>query len=160
MFNVAIHFCELSRIIITYFNVMNFACDEDKVRLNDATFLEKNDKLKQWFPLWLYLFLNKQKYCVTIFNKLRISYKCKVLIKHSVVELRTHDPKVVSSNPVEARVPCPWTRHFTLTCTFRPRCINVYRTGLSWEGNTETVCAEDWRPSHSNIIKVSSWPSR
>ena len=43
----------------------------------------------------------------------------------------------------------PWARHFTLTCSTRPRCINGYRPRL---GRSQACCAESWRPSHSNMI--------
>ena len=50
--------------------------------------------------------------------------------RSSVVEFQTQDPKVVGSNPVRPRVLCSWARHFTLACTFRPRCINGYQLRL------------------------------
>ena len=30
------------------------------------------------------------------------------------------------------RMLCPWARHFTLTCSSRPRCINGYQLRLGW----------------------------
>ena len=37
---------------------------------------------------------------------------------------------------------CPWARHFILTCSSPPRCINGYRLRL---GRWQACCAEDWQ---------------
>ena len=68
----------------------------------------------------------------------------------SALEVWTHDPKVMSSNPMRAPVLCPWARHFTLTCSSWPSV--QMSTSLGREG------AEDRRPSHSNIINWVVWP--
>ena len=69
-----------------------------------------------------------------------------------MVELRTHDPKVVSLNLLWACMLCLWARHLTLTCSSWPRCINGYWLRL---GRELACCVEDFQLSQK-YYKLSS----
>ena len=66
----------------------------------------------------------------------------KMIIQYNILQhiilFRTRDPKFVGSNPVRARVLCPWARHFTLACSSQPRCTKSV-LALGWEGNRLVV---------------------
>ena len=103
----------------------------------------------------IYLKAQGQIFCVIkkyflMLRKWNYFFTLRYTTQRSVVELWTHDHRVVSSNPVWAV--CCVLEQDTLPCSSRPRCINGYQLRL---GRLQTHCVDNWQLSHSNIILSS-----